>query len=186
MTDASPIAYREPFFRLPRFSDVRDALARKLVRAGLGLYHDGGGVSHAKRELEIAGLFGKDSDYGGMMGTAIIDMMKLFSMEGHSGFSAGMATSIFEKVSRFEPLTPLTGADDEWTDVAERDGKPLFQNKRCSHVFKEGDYAYDINGKVFRDPSGACFTSRDSRVPVTFPYSPKTEYVDVPASDDVP
>lgn len=58
------------------------------------------------------------------------------------------------------------------------------QNKRCSHVFKDKDgNAYDIDGKVFREPDGCCFTSKDSFVPVTFPYTPKTEYVDVPKDE---
>jgi len=51
-------------------------------------------------------------------------------------------------------------------------------------VFKdETGEAYDINGKVFREPSGSCYTSFESRVPVTFPYTPTTEYVDVVEPD---
>lgn len=133
--------------------------------------------SHAKKEMEIAGLFSKDSDYEGALGDAVMKMIKVFAHEGHSGFSAGMAISVFEKVARFEPLTPLTGADSEWMEV----GKGMFQNVRCSHVFKQNGQAYDIDGKVFREPDGSCFTNFDSRVPVTFPYTPKREYVDIPA-----
>jgi hypothetical protein len=132
----------------------------------------------AKDELTRAGLFDKDSDYGGMLGEAVMKMMEVFAAEGHSGFSANMAISIFSKVARFEPLTPLTGEDDEWHEV----GEGMFQNKRCPHVFKDAERgAYDGNGRVFREPSGVCFTSSESSVPVTFPYTPTTEYVDVPA-----
>lgn len=130
---------------------------------------------HAEKELKLAGLFDKDSDYGGMLGDAVMKMVKVFSDEGHSGFSVNMAINIFEKVARFEPLMPLTGADDEWMEV----GDGVFQNVRCSHVFKESEQAYDIEGKIFREPSGSCYTSYDSRVKVTFPYTPKREYVDV-------
>lgn len=136
-------------------------------------------VDHARRELKIAGLFDKDSDYGGMLGDAIMKMVEQFADEGHSGFSAMMAISAFQKVAAFEPLTPLTGSDDEWGEVA----ADLFQNKRCCHVFKTADGAYDSEGRIFREPSGACFQNRDSRVPVTFPYMPKREYVDVPARE---
>lgn len=136
--------------------------------------------AYAKSEMERAGLFDKNSDYGGMLGEAVMKMIKVFADEGHSGFSASMAISIFEKVARFEPLTPLTGEHGEWMEV----GDGCFQNVRCSHVFKDADgKAYDIQGKVFREPSGSCFASRDSRVYVTFPYTPKIEYVDVPASE---
>lgn len=133
----------------------------------------------AESELRRAGMFDKDSDYGGMMGDAVLKMIRLFAEEGHSGFSANMAVNLFERLARFEPLTPLTGSDDEWMEVS--DG--CWQNVRCSHVFKDADgKAYDTQGKVFREPSGSCFTSFDSRVYLTFPYIPKIEYVDVPAS----
>lgn len=150
----------------------------------------------AEDELRRAGLFDDDSDYGGMIGDAVMKMIRQFAEEGHSGFSAGMAISIFQKVARFEPLTPLTGNDDEWMEIGFGDfstvSRPafnhglvvterstLYQNKRCSHVFKDGDYAYDIDGRIFRDRDGFCYTSIDSRVAVTFPYTPKREYVDV-------
>lgn len=131
--------------------------------------------AYAKSEMEIAGLFDKDSDYGGMIGEAVMKLIKVFADEGHSGFSAPMAINIFEKVARFEPLTPLTGDESEWMEV----GENCWQNKRCSHVFKDKEGAYDIEGKIFREPNGSCYQSFASRVPVTFPYTPKREYVDV-------
>lgn len=135
--------------------------------------------AHAEFELRKAGLFDTDSSYGGMLGPAVLAMVKQFADEGHSGYSARLAVSIFEKVAMFEPLSPLTGEDDEWFEIGTgEDGKPQFQNRRCSHVFKDGDYAYDINGRVFRDPDGTTWTNGDSRVPVTFPYTPKTEIVE--------
>jgi|SRR5579863_2061935 len=137
--------------------------------------------AHAKKEMEIAGLFDKDSDYGGMLADAVMKMIKVFGDEGHSGFSANMAINIFEKVARFEPLTPLKGTDDEWMEI----GPDEFQNIRCSHVFKKNGAAYDIDGRIFREPNGVCYTSFESRVPVTFPYVPKREYVDV-VSPQVP
>lgn len=130
----------------------------------------------AKYELTRAGLFDKDSDYGGMLGDAVLRMIEQFAAEGHSGFSAGMAISLFEKLARFQPLSPLTGSDDEWTEVS----TDLWQNKRCSNVFKDADgVAYDIDGKIFEDADGCRFTNRDSRTPITFPYVPKAEIVKV-------
>ncbi len=139
--------------------------------------------SFAENELRVAGLYDEDSDYGGMLAGAVMELIKVFADQGHSGFSAGRTLQLFGKVADFEPLLPLQGTEDEWGSPFSHDGTR--QNKRCSHVFmdKNGD-AYDINGKVFKEPSGACYTSKDSRVPVTFPYIPKTEYVDVSASED--
>lgn len=133
-------------------------------------------LKFAEDELRRAGYFDADSFYGGMMGPAVLKLVEVFSDEGHSGMSASIAIAAFQKVANWEPLTPLTGADDEWSEV----GPDMWQSKRCSHVFKGADgQAYDSEGRIFREPSGACFTSRDSRVFITFPYTPTREYVDV-------
>lgn len=71
-----------------------------------------------------------------------------------------------------------------------RDG--VFQNRRCSHVFKQADrfngQPYDIDAKVFwewmefeGEMSKSYFTSGDSFVPIEFPYVPKREYVFKPS-----
>ena len=62
------------------------------------------------------------------------------------------------------------------------DTAAAIQNHRCSHVFKGPDgRAYDINGRIFCESNGCCYTSRDCRVYIEFPYTPKCEYVDVPS-----
>jgi len=125
---------------------------------------------HARRELEIAGHF----KAGGLgMGPSTMAMVREFCREGHSCGSAPFGIAIFKKLANYEPLTPLTGKPDEWNETR----KGSFQNKRCSHVFKDNDgKAYDIRGKTFREPDGRC---RDSRIFIEFPYTPKREYVDV-------
>ena len=138
--------------------------------------------NYAREELTRAGLFDKDSDYDGMLGEAVMKMVEVFADEDHSGMSAGIAINLFSRVAKFEPLTPLTGEDDEWNDV----GDGVYQNRRCPSVFKQDGEAYNIDGKVFREPNGVCFTNRDSRVPVVFPYVPMTEYVDVPGEPSTP
>ena len=136
-------------------------------------------LSHAESELNLIGLTDKD-EYNAMMRKHILHMIKEFADEGHSGFSAPYAIQILTKLMSFKPLTPLTGEDDEWTNVSDYgDGTPHYQNKRLSSVFKDNDGTYNIDGKVFwewyRDEDGKPFksyyTSRDSRVPVTFPYT---------------
>ena len=138
-------------------------------------------VAFADTELRAAGFLGKDGPYDGMIGSAVLKLVEAFADQNHSGGSAGITVSLFERLARYEPLGPITGEADEWTEVS--DG--LFQNRRCSHVFKDADgKAYDIYGRIFREPSGCCFTNRDSRVYVTFPYTPTREYVDVPERSD--
>lgn len=151
----------------------RLALAWRIVKD-----RDSNFVHHAKREL--AGSYATGDQMNIMMANHLIDMVRVFSAEGHSGFSAGYATSALTALLRFEPLGPLYGVDSEWNEIGEQNGKPLYQNNRCGRIFKEGNHAYDIEGVVFREPGGGCFTGRHSRVPVKFPYTPKTVYVDVP------
>ena len=99
--------------------------------------------------------------------------------------SNNLVVSLFERLARFNPISALTGEDDEWNEVGQRYGKAMYQNKRCSSIFKDGDRAYNIEGRVFREPSGACYTNHDSFVDVTFPYMPtEPEVVDVPATKE--
>jgi len=138
-------------------------------------------VSYAESELDRIGMT-DDDDMNGMMRKHLLHMVKEFSEEGHSGFSASYALQCLEKLLRFKPLSPLTGEDDEWGDVSEVSGEPMFQNKRCSSIFKHGKdgEAYDIDGKVFwewytdketGEKHKSYYTGKGSRVPVTFPYT---------------
>jgi hypothetical protein len=139
----------------------------------------------AESELRAAGYFNFDNGmYGDMLGKSTLELIDVFAAQGHSGMSASIASNLFNKLSRFEPLSPLTGEDDEWNECA----PGMWQNKRCSHVFKQTDrydgMPYDIEGKIFREPNGACYTNGDSHIVITFPYTPKFEYVDVEAYQD--
>jgi len=105
---------------------------------------------HAKRELELAGLFDKDSDYEGMLGESTMRLIKTFSEEGHSGFSAGMAIHIFHKLANFENLTPITDSKEDWMDVSEYGGgdkNKMWQCRRNSSLFSTdgGKTYYDVN-----------------------------------------
>jgi hypothetical protein len=148
-------------------------------------------IDHAMLEFEAAGWV-KDNnwtdDYQQAICENVLNLLMAFSNQGHSGSSAPYTINLFKQLAMFEPIVPLTGEDWEWSDVRHNgDGSIHYQNKRCSHVFKEGDgQAYDIDGRVFWEwykdqETGESFkshyTSRDSRVYVTFPYTPKTEYV---------
>lgn len=143
---------------------------------------------HAWNEFRAAGWVTSEGDFVNemqkMICTHVLKLLDVFDGEGHSGSTSSYAIGLFEKLAKFEPIMPLTGEDWEWTDISEQSGRPLWQNKRCGHVFKDKDGAYDIDGIVFYenivDESGitfkSYFTSHESRIPVTFPYTPKTEY----------
>lgn len=142
-------------------------------------------VKHAERELALIGMGKKAPDeMNRLMHDNIIEIVQKFADQGHSGFSASYALGILMKLMDYKPLTPLTGKDSEWMD-ASHGGEPCWQNKRCTSVFKDSNgRTYDINGRVFRQPDGSCYTNSDSFVDITFPYTPKVEYVDVQPDQD--
>ena len=158
--------------------------------------------NHALDEFRAAGWTDEGGNYKDEMQQAICEhvlkLLDVFADEGHSGSSAPYAIDVFKKLAMFEPLVPLTGEDWEWFEPT----TGVFQNKRCSHVFKQADrfegQAYDIQGIVFYDwyerpldPDEAGYpgtyrgkshyTCRESCVPVTFPYTPTSEYKERPS-----
>jgi len=148
-------------------------------------------IKHAKSEFRALGWCNENDEFEcemqELMCKGALDLLEVFSNQGHSGSSAPYAISLFEKLARFKPIGPLTGEDSEWNEV----GPGVFQNVRCHHVFKQDDrfngQAYDIDGIVFYEwvtdedgkPYKSCFTSGDSFVPIAFPYTPTTEYREV-------
>lgn len=53
----------------------------------------------AKRNLELAGLMSKDSDYEGMIGEAVCKLLDTHAAEGHSGASHYRTLQIFNLVA---------------------------------------------------------------------------------------
>lgn len=140
-------------------------------------------IAHAKRELQAAGyaMDGPNDPYNQAAVDAILELIEVFSEQDHSGFSASYCLGVFTKLAAFEPLGPLTGADSEWNEAS--DG--VWQNNRCSHVFKQVDRydgkPYDINAVVLRYPDGCCVTGAESRRVIEFPYTPRSVTCDIPA-----
>ena len=143
-------------------------------------------------EFKAAGWLNDSGEYCDEMQEMIcrhvLALLDVFSGEGHSGSTAPYAINMFKTLAMYEPIVPLTGEDWEWNEIAREmtgsNNGTLYQNKRCGRVFKDDDGAYDIEGIVFyewyedenHERHKSHFTGRESRVNVTFPYTPKTEY----------
>lgn len=145
-----------------------------------------GMIEYAKSELD---RIPKDDDgMQELMNRGILDVIKVFSEQGHSGFSASYALSILDRLLRFKPISPLTGEEDEWGAPYGEDGTQ--QNKRCSSVFRNADEScHDIDAVVVSDNGGITwFSSGLFRKTVTFPYTPPThpEKVYIEYTEDVP
>ena len=160
-------------------------------------------IEHAKREFKTVGYIPLDQKQedgpNKWIQENIIELLDVFNKQGHSATSAEYCINMFSKLAKFEPLCPLLGDDSEWNkiDLTSSFDKPMiYQNNRCSHVFKENDITYDINGYIFwhwaerelyededRYPGTtkykSYFTSKYSRKIVDFPYTPEIKYIEV-------
>ena len=153
---------------------------------------DSGLILHAKKELVLAGYDLNDKEEGPNKWIVenILELLRVFSKQGHSGSSASYCISVFKTLASYELLTPLT-ENDEWMCVSDYfNGKEVYQNIRCGSVFKEG-----INGKpyyldaiVWRNQDNCTFTgavknSKGERITshqhIKIPFTPKTFYIDV-------
>lgn len=115
------------------------------------------------------------------MHAGLRNALEVISEQGHSGFSMSTFTSMLAKLVSFEPLSPITGEDSEWVNVSELSGEPLWQNSRCSHVFKdEHGRAFDTNGLIAVEENGCTYTGNYSHQYISFPYVPMRSYITHP------
>jgi hypothetical protein len=109
---------------------------------------------HAESEMRRAGLYDADADSGpGAIAKNVLELIQVFASQGHSGGSAMMTIGLFEKLVRFQPLTPITSDPAEWMEViapganvrAEPTG--LWQNRRKPSSFSRdgGKTWYDLD-----------------------------------------
>src|ERR1051326_6656226 len=98
-------------------------------------------VKHAENEMRLAGLYDKDSDYGGVGPEAGMALIRAHSEQGHSGGSHGLVLHIFNRVVNFKTLTPLTNDPAEWMEVS----PGVWQSRRQSSCFSED------GGKTYHD-----------------------------------
>ncbi len=179
-----------------RIRDFKYSINSFLVNISLKIIRnatkDSNSLFHAKQEFLALGYtpiedykeFGLETDDPNKwIQENILDLLAVFSSQGHSGFSASYCSNYFNKLSRFEPLSPIKCTDDEWAEPQFDD--ETYQNKRLSSVFKKGKGGkpYYLDAIVFRDQNDCTFTgcveNISSAQNIKLPFVPKTFYVDV-------
>ena len=147
-------------------------------------------MTFAERELDILLKTTEDSAIRDFV-PEILALVEKFKDSGQSGGSAPYtAHAISEAVKKLclhEALCPITGIDEEWNDIAEQNGRNMYQNKRCSALFKDGedDNPYYLDGIVFKGEdiydsfTGTVEDISSSQFIKEFPFVPKTFYIDV-------
>lgn len=119
-TTASTLANYSPSigYRLRAMTErAKYWLQKTLLRAAIALSNESSYARHAKREMLAAGYKSVDEDEvpNKWIQQNVLELLAVFSMQGHSGFSAPYCIDMFQKLAKFEPLVPLSGAPDEWT-----------------------------------------------------------------------
>ena len=120
-------------------------------------------VGHARNELEIAGYeiseaaptIESDNDYANMCAIGALELIEKFAGQGHSGLSAGITLSLFDTLSKWGNLSPITSNPKEWMDVSEHGGEKgkMWQSRRNPAVFSEdgGQTWYNIDEKTIQE-----------------------------------
>lgn len=110
---------------------------------------------------------------------SLMRMLELYELE--SGYVGGVKSKIllklFAKLATWFPLTALTGEDDEWEEIKdpkEGDDAILYQNKRCSRVYKRRNgTCFDSQAVLFSLDGITWFRMAESNEDIKeFPYLP--------------
>jgi hypothetical protein len=162
------------------------------------LYYMTNTFNFAQRELDILSKSAKRKNNRPLVEPFIPEILALCEKFGNSGQSGGSApytaTAISQAVKKLclqEPICPITGIDEEWTDVGELGGKVIqYQNKRCSGLFKAANERPSyLDAIVWKTPNGCGWSGsaidKDGNKILSrqfikkFPFTPKTFYIDV-------
>lgn len=109
-----------------------------------------------------------------MMNNDVLELLKVFSEQGHSGFSAPIAIRLFSKLANHKLITEVEDNPDDWDDNG--------QHKYITSIFKRDDgTCYYMYGRLFAEPnSNNFFYNKASNVDITFPiklYDLQSEYI---------
>ena len=121
----------------------------------------------------------------------MLAICEAFGKSGQSGgsapYTAGAICSTLKKLLMHQPIAPVMGTDDEWVECT----KGLWQNMRCSALFKNDKQCWYLDAIIWRgDTEGESGNTWDtftgtvagitSRQCVkSFPFTPKSFYIDL-------
>jgi hypothetical protein len=163
--------------------------------------------SFAARELDILSKSATDPNNRPIIEpfrNEILALCEAFGLSGQSGGSAPYTalaiTQALQKLLLQEPICPITGINEEWTNIrdASEDDEMMYQNNRCSALFKgKSGKCWYIDAIIKRTDNGHCWSGSfwlskedylagdrskmigSSQYIKSFPFEPKTFYIDV-------
>ena len=149
-------------------------------------------IEHAKREFLKLGYLPIeecDDDPNKWVQKNVLELLEVFSKQGHSGSSAPYTINMFKKLAAFEPIAPILCTDDEWFNYRDEPDES-YQNIRCSSIFKKNKNGepYYLDAIIWRNQhnctySGSAYNSKKekifSRQYIKLPFQPKSFYIDI-------
>ena len=126
-------------------------------------------TEYAKNELLLM-----DSGYDGTINSAVLELIELFSKRHHSGGSAGTIINLFGRLARFNPITNIADAPEQWTKIdccGDTETEPVrYQHRRCPVVFKQAGVVTYLDGYRFSDDGGTYWwITNESRIELQLP-----------------
>lgn len=77
----------------------------------------------AKKTVKDKGLLDKDSDYGGMIGEALNELIDVFGKQGHSGTSAQWISDLFRKLVKYNGYLSKKDSDKAMKIIMKKEGQ---------------------------------------------------------------
>ena len=109
-----------------------------------------------------------------MMNNNVMELLKVFEEQGHSGFSAPIAIKLFSKLANYKLITEIEDNPEDWDENGQHKYIP-------SVVKREDGTCYYIYGTSFAEPdSDSFFICKESQSDVKFPLKPsdlETKYI---------
>lgn len=126
-------------------------------------------IEHARIELELAGWV--DSGFAELqLAQNVLSVIKLLETQSHSEGSLKLVGRMISVITQGNPLSPLTGKDDEW--LPECGG--VQQNSRCRWVFRNQTGAWDVRSFEGNQCCTGDLGIKPDKLPrIKFPYSPE-------------
>lgn len=110
-----------------------------------------------------------------IMNREVMELLKVFEEQGHSGFSASWAIRLFSKLAKYKLITEIEDNPEDWDENG--------QHKYIPSIFKRKDgTCYYLYGTYFAEPDSDNFfyNGMCSKTDVTFPLKPsdlETKYI---------
>ncbi len=76
-------------------------------------------ADNAKEQLEKAHLFDDDSDFNGFLGVSALELIEIYTRQGHDEFSGPKVVDLFTRLARGDSLVSdeAVNGTARWTDV---------------------------------------------------------------------